>query len=171
MEDAASNSRGTTATFGGVTVATVAHWPGQILSVAVADMQEILPLPQANHSSLWMLVSADRGSAILVVTDDFELDVLCREDLPRWSHAYGLTHVHDMLSRSRCRRLAALIARDMTRHDIVVPEVAPVELPESMEADMHHFHRIALVALAAAGLDLQSPHRTVQTREKKELNA
>ncbi len=45
MEDSPSFPRSTITIQGDVTVAGVAHWTGQAISVAVKDMQDILRMP------------------------------------------------------------------------------------------------------------------------------
>lgn len=140
---------------GMVSVTSVAYWTGRIMSVPVDAIASIKDIPEARHSTLWILLSPDRQVATLVASDDVELDVACRTDISSWDRLYGITHRDDLLSRVRCRFLADLVARDLRDAGVAVDQSTSVELTESIEADMREFHRIGREALRVAGLPIR----------------
>lgn len=141
---------------GAVLVAGMAFWTGRVISSQVDDLTALTRRPEASHSALWLLDSQDGRTARMMVTDDpAEILPLRHGGTAAPGRIYCITHIDDMLSRSRCMRLAAILADRLhaggTRC-IPPAAVAGMAIDERDEADMRIFAAHAIIALKASGL-------------------
>lgn len=139
---------------GQVLVAQIPYWTGRVVSAARTGLTELVARAEAFHSSLWLLESHDGRTAEMVVADDPErVFRLHLDGGGAWDRAYCITHVGDMLSRSRCLRLAAIFRERLGGCGLgcIVPAEAPATmLDERSEADMRVFADQAIIALTAS---------------------
>jgi len=141
---------------GAVTVAGMGFWTGRVVSSQADDLMELTRRSEASHSALWLLDSHGGSTARMIATDDPAKVLAARDGSPgSWSRIYCITHVDDMLSRSRCIRLAAIMSDRLhaggTRC-IPPAEVAEMTIDERDDSDMRIFAAHAMIALEVSGL-------------------